>query len=230
MVNRTFLRWTGAALAAGGVLTFLVNSFLTPLLPRGASPAAAAALPIFAWRQGVSALAAAFLIFGAMGLYLRQADRAGRFGAIAFVVALLGSALLLATEWIQLFDIRDLALRAPEALTKLETGRHPNLSDVGALIALGTFTLGWIALAAVTLGARTLSRGAPLLLIAGFFAIPLLHPLLPGVWGDIVGSAILGGGWFWLGCEIRASPVARAVPQVDWAVRDQGGTDNGRTS
>ena len=52
-------------------------------------------------------------MFGSVGLYLRQAERAGRFGAVAFAVALLGSALVLATEWVQLFDIRDLALRAP---------------------------------------------------------------------------------------------------------------------
>lgn len=206
MPNRALLRWTGAALAAGGALTFLINACLTPLLPRAASFAQTAASPIFPWRQGAAAVAAALLIFGSIGLYLRQVERAGRFGAVAFVVSLLGSALLLATEWVQLFDYRDFALRAPETLTKLQAGPGPTRSDVGAMIALAAFALGWIALAVVTLRARLLSRRAALLVIAGFFATPLLQPVLPGVWGAIVGNAILGGGWCWLGYEIGASP------------------------
>ena len=220
MPNHAFLRWTGAALAAGGALTILVNTCLTPELPRLASFAESAASPIFAWRQGVSAAAAALLVIGSVGCYLRQAEQVGRFGAVAFVGALLGSALVLAEEWGQLFDVRDLALRAPETLTKLNAGPGPSLSDVGAMIALGTFSLGWIALAVVTFRARMLSRSAAVLVIAGFFAIPLLHPVLPGVWGAIVGSSVLGGGWVWLGYEIASLPAAgarRAMPvRPDW--------------
>lgn len=206
MPNRVFLRWTGAALAAGGALTLLVNTCLTPLLPRPASYAETAASLIFAWRQGFAAAAAALLVFGSVGLYLRQADRAGPFGAVAFVVALLGSALVLATEWVQLFAVRDFALRAPKTLTTLYSGPGLSLFDIGAMVAVGTFALGWLALAVVTLRARVLSRSAAILVIAGFFATPLLQPLLPGVWGAIISNSVLGAGWFWLGYEICASP------------------------
>jgi len=202
MPDRVFLRWTGAALAAGGALDFLINACLTPWLPRGVSFAETVASPIFPWRAGMAAAAAALLMFGSVGLYLRQAERAGRFGAVAFAVALVGSALVLATEWVQLFDIRDLALRAPQTLTKLQAGPGLSLFDVGALVAVGTFTLGWVALAVVTLRARILSSGAAILVIAGFFATPSLQPLLPGVWGAVVSNSILGAGWFWLGYEI----------------------------
>jgi hypothetical protein len=208
MPNRAFLRWTGAALAAGGALDLLVNTCLTPLLPRPASFAEVAASPIFPWRQGFAATGAALLVFGSIGLYLRQADRAGRFGAVAFVVALLGSALVLATEWVQLFAVRDFALRAPKTLTTLYSGHGLTLFDVGAMVAVGTFALGWIALAVVTLRVRMLSRSAAILVIAGFFAVPLLQlsAVLPGVWGAIVSNSVLGAGWFWLGYEVAAAP------------------------
>jgi hypothetical protein len=203
MTNTRFLRWTGLALACGGALTFLLNASLTPLLPRGGSFVETARSSVFLWRQSAAALAVALLLFGSVGLYLRQAERAGRFGAIAFAAAFLGSALVLATEWTQIFDVRDLAFRAPDTLRALEAGRGPHLSDIGALIALGIFTLGWIALAVSTLRAGLLSRRAATLVIVGFFAIPLLGAA--GLWGAVAGNAILGSGWCWLGWEVFAT-------------------------
>jgi len=198
-----FLRWTGAALACGGLLTIVINAALTPLLPHGVAFAVTAASTVYVWRQASSALAALLLLFGCTGLYLRQAGRAGRFGGVAFVAAFTGSALVLATEWTQVFDVHDLALRAPAALTAMNAAKGMSLSDAGAMIALGTFALGWIALAAATIRARVLDRRAAMLVIAGFFAIPLLHAALESVTGDIIGNAILGSGWIWLGLGVR---------------------------
>jgi hypothetical protein len=200
--NSAFLRWTGAALAAGGALTLLINAALTPALPSHVSFAKTAASSVFLWRQGASALAAALLLLGSVGVHLRQAERAGRFGAIAFTVAFLGSALLLANEWGEVFLVRGLALRAPDALRALETGHGPSLYDLGALIALGTFTIGWVALAASALRAGVHSRRAAGLVIAGLLAIPLLGAALPGVWGAIIGNGILASGWLWLGYDL----------------------------
>lgn len=187
MAPPAFLRWTGVALAAGGLLTIIINAVLTPLLPHGGDYAVSAASTAFLWRQGASAVAAALLLFGSVGVYLRQSEKSGRFAAIAFVIAFIGTALLLATEWTQVFDIRDLALRAPAALKEI--------SDLGALIALGTFTIGWIALAAFTAWAAILPRKAGWLVIIGFFVIPL---------SPIAGNAILGAGWIWLGIRTRS--------------------------
>ena len=93
-------RWCGRALAAGSALTFLLNATLTPLMARGAPFEQTAATPVFLWRQSLSIAAAALLLIGSIGLYLVQSDRAGAFGAAAFVMALLGSALLMAWEWV----------------------------------------------------------------------------------------------------------------------------------
>jgi hypothetical protein len=100
MTNPTILRWSGVALASGGALTLGINVILTPLLPRGAPFEVTAASSLFLLRQGASALAAALLLVGCVGVYLRQAERTGRLGAVAFIVALLGSALVLAWEWV----------------------------------------------------------------------------------------------------------------------------------
>lgn len=205
MTNDSFLRSSGWALALGGALTFLINAVLTPFLPKNAVFSAVAVSPIFLWRQSSSALAAMLLLFGAVGLYLRQAKRGNWFGAAAFAMAFVGSALLVATEWNQVFDTRDLALRAPATLDALNSGRGMNLPDLGALIALVTFTVGWIALAAWTLHARIFPRLAAVLVIAGFFLIPVLHAVLPGSWGDGLGNGVLGAGWFWLGIALYRS-------------------------
>jgi len=197
------MRWSGVALAAGGVLTLLINACLTPLLPAHAPLAKTAASSVFLWRQGLSALAAVFLLFGSIGLYLRQAARTGRSGAVAFAMAFIGSALLLATEWAEVFLVRDLALRTPDALQALDSGHGPTLYDLGAMIAFGMFTIGWLALAASTLRAGMLSRRAAWLVIAGLFSIPLLGAVVPGVWGAVAGNAILASGWFWLGHDVR---------------------------
>ena len=205
------VRWAGAALAAGGVLTALINAFLTPAVATGQPFAVTAATPVFLWRQAASALAAALLLFGSVGLHLRQAGRAGGFGAAAFALAFLGSALLLASEWAEVFLVRTLALRAPEALRALDAGPGPSPYDLGSIAALATFTLGWIALAAATIRAGMLSRRAAALVIVGLFSIPLLHPVLPGVWGAAVGNAILGAGWLWLGLDLRRPVPAEAA-------------------
>ncbi len=206
--NHVFARWSGTALIAGGVLTLFVNAILTPLLPHHVSFALTAASQVFLWRQSASAVAAAVLLFGCVGLYLRQADRAGAFGATAFIVAFIGNALLLAAEWNEIFLVRDLALRAPAALRALDSGRGPSLYDLGAMIPLALFTLGWLALAGSTLRTGILSRHAAGLVIAGLFAIPMLSAALPRLWGAIAGNAILAAGWIWLGYDMRRKPAA----------------------
>jgi hypothetical protein len=199
-----FVRWTARALAAGGVLTALINLGLTPLLPAHAPYARTAASSLFLWRQALSALAAALLLAGSVGVYLRQAARAGRFGAVAFAVAFLGSALLFATEWAEVFLVRTLAVRTPEALTALEAGHGPTLYDLGAMAALGVFELGWIALAGWSLRAGVVSRRGPALVIAGLLVIPLLGAVA-GTWGAVAGNVVLGAGWFVLGRDLEGA-------------------------
>lgn len=205
MRNTAFVRCAGLALALGGALTLIVNAVLTPLVPAHEPFAKTASSWVFLWRQGASALAAVLLLLGSVGLHLRQAGRTGRFGALAFAVAFLGGGLLLAAEWADVFLVRTLALRAPEALRALEGDHGPGPYDVGAMAAVGIFAIGWIALAASTLRAGVLPRRAAWLVIAGLLSTPLLAAVLPGAWGAVVGNGVLGAGWLWLGHGLRRS-------------------------
>lgn len=197
------LSWGGAALAAGGALLLLLNVTLSPFLPTELPFAQLAGSPLFLWRQSASILTCVLLLFGAVGLHLRQAERSGRLGAAAFGAALLGSALLLAWEWIDVFVLRELALRSPAALGALEDTDGLSLYDLGALIPAVSFALGWLALATATLRARLLPRAAGLLVIAGFLLIPLLSIIVGTKAGGILGSVALGSGLCWLGLAVR---------------------------
>ncbi len=195
----------GIAVAGGGILTFLINSGLTPFLQSDAPFPETAGSALFLWRQSLSALAAVLLLFGSIGLYLQQAETAGRFGAIAFLLAFIGSALLLAHEWSQIFFVRELAFSAPEVLQSLESEEKLNLFNISALAALSTFVLGWILFSISMLKTSVYSRRGPILLIVGFFATPMLAAALPDMWGLIIGNAVLGSGWFLLGSELYSS-------------------------
>jgi hypothetical protein len=196
-----FVRGCGVALAIAGLLMIVVNVIVTPLLPSGESFAATAASTAFLWRQSLAAVAAVMLMFGAIGLYLRQINRWGAFGALTFAVALIGSALLLATEWIQIFETRDLARRAPETLNSLDAA-GVGLDDIGAMAAMATLVVGWIGLALLTLRSGIFSRQTPKVIIAGFFATPFLSAVLPPVVAGAIGNTILGGGLAALGWEL----------------------------
>lgn len=193
-IGQGFVRSGGVCLILAGVLLVAVAAGLTPFLPAHNTRAT----DIFLWRQSASAVVAALLLFGALGIYLRQADHPGMFPGIAFAAASLGSALLLAQEWNEIFFTRDLAIRFPAALEQLEAAEFSRW-DIGALLAVGGFTLGWLALAASTLITRRFPRWAGWSVIGGFFAIPLSQPLLPGPVGPILGSLILGAGFVGLG-------------------------------
>lgn len=205
-------RSAGLALICAGILNVVTNCVLTPLLPRGISYAHTVASRAFAWRQSFASVCAVLLLFGTVGLFLRVSERVGKIGAVAFALAFCGSALLLGVEWSQLFDIRDFARRAPDTLNALNAAHGPNLSDIGGLVVLSVFTIGWLALAGVTIRARAVSRMAAIVVIAGFFLIPILQPVLPGLLGAIVGNLVLAGGWMWLGVELRREPVATHQP------------------
>lgn len=200
-------RRAGLALITAGILELVVNGILTPLLPHGVPFAQTVASTVFAWRQSMASVCAILLQFGTVGLYLRQSEKAGKPGAVAFALAFCASALLLGIEWAQLFDIRDFARRAPDTLNALNVGHGLSLSDIGGLAVLGTFTLGWLALAAVTIWTRIPSRMAASMVLIGFFLIPILRPVLPGLLGPIIGNVVLGGGWVGLGVALWREPV-----------------------
>lgn len=203
MTQSTFLRGCGFALIGAGALTILINAGLTPFLPQHTGLADAAASAVFPWRQGASGLAVLLLLFGCVGFYQSHANKAGWFGMAAFIVAFSGTAMALCIEWVETFLVSDLAFTAPDALHALDTRHGIHLYDIGALVALGTFAIGWIMLAASALHTG-LSRWGAWVVIAGFILNPLLGALTHGAMlALVVGACLPGVGWMMLGQDLR---------------------------
>lgn len=193
-----FYTVTGAALILGGLLTALINIFLTPQLDFGSSYAATAGSSLFLIRLSLAAVAALLVLAGCVGLYARQAEKVGLFGLIAFLFTFIGMAALFANEWTSVFAIHEIAVSTPEALEALEESA---LFDAGAITALGLSILGWLAFAGVTLRAGILPRWASISVIAGFILVMAL-PALIGLWGAAVANTVLGAGWMGLGWNV----------------------------
>jgi hypothetical protein len=193
-----FYNVTGAALILGGLLTALINIFLTPQLDPGSSFAAIAGSSPFLTRLVLAGIAALLVLIGSTGIYARQAEETGAFGLIAFLLAVIGMAALFANEWMSVFAVHEIARSAPEAMEALEESA---LAEAGAIIAMGLSVTGWFALAGVTLRVGILPRWASVSVIAGFVLVMVL-PALIGIRGAAVGNTVLGAGWMGLGWSV----------------------------
>ena len=197
---------SGIAIAAGGVSLIIVNAVFTPMLALDVPFTEMMASKVYLWRLSLAALTVFLFMIGSPGLYAYQTDRSGLFGKVAFGLTFLGCALLFAHEWAQVFFVHSMAVAAPDALQAMEDAEGMNMFDLEGLIVMLTFTLGWIAFAASMLLANVFSRLGPALVIAGFFAIPLLTALTSLKLGGALGNAVLGLGFIFLGRELFKNP------------------------
>jgi hypothetical protein len=200
--------WTGLTLAAGGVLIIIANAGITPFMNLRAPLELAAGTSLFLWRQVISVLCTLCVLIGTVGIYLWQVERAPRAATAAFVVSFVGTALLTAWEWTNVFVIRTLALRAPDALRLLEVEQGFTLYDLGAMLPLLTFVFGWCMSAVCIMWTTPRLRVAASLVIAGLILTPLLAPVLTLRFSGAVGNAVLGAGWIWLGWDLYTATAA----------------------
>lgn len=188
-----FLRSCGFALLLGGVLLILINVFLTPayLASFKKGEAVARASGIYLFRISAALANALVLIYGCIGLYLVQKNVSGWLGAIAFGVAFIGTTLLFATEWSNLFVLRAVAQASPETLAILDKSR---LMTIGFASGAGLFMVGWLLLGVSTWQANVLPRWTSISTIAGLILIPVLGATPLGVAGQVVGNVVFGLG------------------------------------
>jgi hypothetical protein len=150
-------RVSGSILALGGLL-LICAEVVYILYPGGETRAI----------TPQSQLAAAFFFGGALlltvglpGVHLAQAERAGRFGTVAFLVALAGAALMISSDWNELF-----AGPAMMLIPNFDKEFPPTLI-AGFMLNYGVYTLGWLLYGVATLRARVVPRPLALLLIGG---------------------------------------------------------------
>ena len=134
----------------------------------------------------VGLISAMLLLVALVGLYACQSGATGTLGAIGFVVALIGTALVVGNFWESIFIIPALAQAAPEVIN----ADPPFLVNLGGWLSTGIFVVGWLLFGLATLLARIYPRLAVVVVLVGtvLSAIPL--PLTTIVFG--VGVAWMG--------------------------------------
>ncbi len=152
-----FSRWSGYLLALGGLLLICAEVAYI-FSPEGKeavlTPAGRVAAAFFF-------SGAIFLTLGLPGVYLRQAEAAGRLGLAAFFTALAGSALMIASDFNELFAA-PILMQVPGLAAEF-----PPELIVGFILNYSLYTLGWLLFGVATLRAKVLPRPLAILLIAG---------------------------------------------------------------
>ena len=202
------IKYSGIALILGGLSFVITNVAISPFVDFKAPFSEMLTSSSFFYRMIFAALTVAFLLFGVIGLYLHhnQLERARLFRKVTFILAFFGSAFLFANEWHQIFVLPEIAKISPEVMDKLGSSDEIGNYFIGAMIALATFSIGWILFMVSLLVARKLKQLGPILVIAGFFIIPLISGIFTPVLGAIVGSISLGIGFSLIGIELIKNP------------------------
>ncbi len=188
-----FIRGCGIALALGAVLLILINLILSPSYLRSSQQGEAIfrTSDIYLLRISAAVVDALLLLFGGLGLHLGQRSVSGRFGTVAFLVSFVGTILLFAVEWANLFVLRAVAQTSPETLSTLDKS---SLMTAGVASGAGLFVLGWLLLSVSIWRANVFPRWAALTALAGLISIPTLGATPLGLAGQIVGNVIFGVG------------------------------------
>jgi len=151
-------------------------------------------------------IGAMLVLFGLVGLLVRQLERAGGLGLTGFVVAFLGTASLLMGTMIELFMIPFMGLQNPA----FEEGPPPPGVGEAFMVINVLFAVGYLILGIATIRARVLPASVGTLLVLGALALTFTESLagLVGA-GDslwVLGPVILGAGLAWLGYSLWNDP------------------------
>ncbi len=202
------MRWGGLSAIVGGALLVIAALWSLIFEVPGGGPESfseAAVTSSFAITTGMSLLAAVLILLGLVGLNLRQAEAAGALGRVGFLVAFLGTALVVGASWTTFFVTPSLALDAPELLDAVE---EAGSLDIGFIVSFSVLSGGWALFGVSALKAQTYPRWAAIVLILaalmGF--LPFTGAASPLVFG--VAVALLG--FFSLsGADISAAEPSR---------------------
>jgi hypothetical protein len=173
MSSSNLIRWGGLAAVLGGALIVFTDLVLALTIGSADTYTGTTTEQIAA----VSFLAGKVLILiGLIGLYLHQAEVAGRFGLVAFLAALVGTALMVSSDWSEVFIAPILMQAAPALMDE-----PPGLLMVGFLLNYGLETLGWLLFGVATFRARVFPRAAAAMLTVG-----VLLPFVGPSWSFVV--------------------------------------------
>lgn len=192
---------TPSALIRASGLATIVGGILFALFPLLHPDHTAAGYTSWLWVPAHMSpnIGAILVLFGLVGLLVRQLERAGLFGVIAFVVAFIGTASFVMGAMIEAFIIPFMGLQTPDMV---EGPPPPGVGEAFMIITT-LFSAGYLVLAIATYRARVLPRNVGVLLIVGTLANMVLPKLgaidlsLDPLW--VVGFVLFGAAIAFLG-------------------------------
>jgi hypothetical protein len=204
---KKLIKYSGVALVMAGIFFAIPNTVILPFVDFESPFSKLLTSTSFFYRMIFAALTVVFLQFGVFGIYLHHSkiERAKLFRDVTFIIAFFGSAFMMANEWHQIFVLPEIANLNPDSVDKLGTSDQSSRYAIGFMIALVTFSLGWILFSISLLISRKLKRLGPILVLAGFFIIPLFSGIFTPIIGGIIGGIVLGIGFFLIGLELIKS-------------------------
>src|SRR5215212_6466333 len=155
MSSVSLVRVGGVAAILAGVLLVL-GDLLNWLAVESETSAA------YVVQSVVFLLAFALLLVGLVGLYPRLAEASGLLGLVGFLLALIGTAMVMGFHWDQTFRVQTLPQVAP---TLLE--HPPSLVNFGFIFSFVLFGLGWLLFGFEAYRTQVYPRAAVILLIVG---------------------------------------------------------------
>jgi hypothetical protein len=205
MIFSTLMRWGGLAAVLGGAL--LVSGDLVNLLHGGAGDRYTGS-PVEQIGAGLFLVGKVLLVPGVLGLYLYQAERCqtpvapqrDTLALIAFLLALVGTTLMVGSDWSEVF-LAPILLEAAPAVVE----QPPTRLMVGFVFNYVLESLGWLLFGVVAWQRRVFPRAAVLLLLAGPF-LPFVGPS----WIFVVWNAAI----IWMGLVVWQAhkPTSPAAP------------------
>jgi uncharacterized membrane protein (DUF485 family) len=186
MPSLSLVRVGGLAAILAGMLLVL-GELMNLLIDFETDPVEAATSGTSIVQSVVFLLGVALLLVGLVGLYIRLAEATGGLlGLVGFLLALVGTGMVMGVVWDQTFTVPALAQVAP---TLLESD-PPALVNFGFIISFVLFGLGWLLFGVEAYRARVYPRIAVILLMVGAVLTILPLPFVGLVFA--VGVAWLG--------------------------------------
>lgn len=188
--SSTYIRWGGLAAMLGPLLVLVANGYQVwrDFGPGPEGVAEAATTTPYLVFGGARLLGGTLLVFGLVALFAVQAEAIGRLGVVGFVVGMVGTVLLTASAWFQLFIVPAMAAEVPaftEAARAAEVGQ---LATVGLAIPLLAQSLGWVIFGIATYRTRAFPRWLAAGLVIGALLLFVPVPGTPVVFQLAVAS------------------------------------------
>ena len=187
MLSSPLTRLAGPMSLVAGLLIIVAQLMMLPFDPN--DHVATSTDPQFQIGGGVYMLGFIALMIALVGAYGWGVHKAGRFGVIAFVSALVGTMLLGGDLWFETFAVPWIADQAPAAFDTDPT----MVLAIGAIASYLSFAIGWALFGIAAYRARAFPRVICVAIVVGGvigfkallapFAIPIALAILSlGVW------------------------------------------------